>query len=282
MKKFFLFFTGTAAMFTIVTLVSWDNQAVARPNGISGVSGSVTSCSNCHQVANTVSNGLNAVVTSDIPASGYVPGTVYNLALTIKSQKSKVGFNLRAQNNAAAVAGAFSNVSSNAQITTGATFGGSAGELTHTSANTISGGAKTITFKWTAPAAGSGPVTYFGAIATGVAQDQMDTLNKITLVFNEGTVTSVDDAILDATNLQVFPTVSKESFTINYTLSATSQVNVSLYDQKGTLLKEIFTGSQNAGSQTQHITAEGLKEGAYMLQTSINGISKAHKIFVQK
>lgn len=276
MKKSLLIFTGMVALFTTVTVVSFKHEAKAQPNGISGFSGASAACNTCHGgINNTVTNAVeNAELTSDIPATGYVPGTVYNMVLTIKSKKSRVGFDLRAQTSSSAVAGSFGSTVTNGQLMSN--------EITHTSATTISGGQKKVSFKWTAPAKGTGNVTYYASVATGVNGITMDTLNKLNVVFNESAVTAVDDAMIENKTFSVFPTIAKDDFTVSYQLDMPSEVRINLCDVQGVVLQDIFVGEQASGTYTQSISSKGLAKGAYWLHYSANGKSKVERLFVEK
>lgn len=277
MKKGLLIFTGMVALFTTITVVSFKHEAKAQPSGISGYSGASSSCNSCHGgVAHTVTNAAaNAVLTSDIPATGYVPGTVYNMVLTIKSKKNKVGFDLRAQTSANAVAGSFNTSVTNGQVMSN--------EIVHTSSNTITGGSKKVSFKWTAPPKGTGKVTYYASVATGInGTSAMDTLNKLSVAFNESTVTDVEDVTIEDKSFSVFPTVTKNDFTVSYQLESVSEVRINLCDAQGTILKDIFVGEQAGGAYTQTISSKGLANGTYLVHYSVNGKSKVERFFVEK
>lgn len=284
MKKSILFFTSATAMLTIATVVSFDTEVQARPDGISGHSGAVSTCQSCHQgIANVVQNGSTSTLSSDIPAEGYTPGAVYNMALTIHSKKSKVGFNFRAQNSSGDLAGALSNVSSNAQITNSSTFGAIVGELTHNINNTISGGKKVVTFQWTAPVAGTGDVSYHGIVATGVnARISMDSLNKLKVVFKENTVTGIKDVSAATTNFSVLPTSTNDYATISYDLKVPAQVYLKLYDTEGHVVEDIFQGQEAAGAHSREINVSKLREGSYMIWMSANGKITTERIVVVK
>jgi hypothetical protein len=103
---------------------------------------------------------VNDWITTDIPMTGYVPGTTYTITLTgTHSGVGKFGFELTAEDNANSKVGTF--------VITDATQtqlknGGNA--VTHTGAGTSpSGNAKTWTVDWTAPSAGTGDVGFYAA-----------------------------------------------------------------------------------------------------------------------
>lgn len=283
MKKKILFFTSATALLTIAAVVSFETEVKARPIGVSGVSGDMLTCQKCHGgISKIVDNGSTAKLSSDIPVDGYTPGQVYNMSLTIYSQKSKGGFNLRAQNGAGTIAGFLSDPSSNAQLTDAGTEGGVIGELTHKGPD-ISGGKKEITFKWTAPAAGTGDVSYYAAVATGVNRwFSMDSLNKLKVVFKENNVTGIRDANMVSSGFSVYPTDARDHVTLSYGLSVPADVWVRLYDLQGHVVTEVFQGREAAGAHSREVNVAHLEAGSYLVWLSANGKITTERIVVRK
>lgn len=284
MKKKILFFTSATALLTIAAVVSFETEVKAMPGGISGVSGGATAtCQNCHGgISKIVDNGGTAKLSSDIPVDGYTPGQVYNMSLTIYTQKSKGGFNLRAQNSAGVIVGFLEKQSSNAQVTDGSINGAKIGELTHNDPN-ISGGQKEITFKWTAPAAGTGDVSYYAAVATGVnRRTSMDSLNKLKVVFKENNVTGISDANMVSSGFSVYPTDARDHVTLSYGLSVPADVWVRLYDLQGHVVTEVFQGREAAGAHSREVNVAHLEAGSYLVWLSANGKITTERIVVRK
>ena len=100
-------------------------------------------------------------ITSNIPATGYVPGTVYTITATAtRANHSKFGFQVSPQNTAGIQMGTMTITSTQTAITNGL---GGMPYITHTSTGTSGVGSKTWSFDWTAPVAGSGTVNFYGA-----------------------------------------------------------------------------------------------------------------------
>ncbi len=125
------------------------------PAGVTGSPGDGSSCTSCHGgTATTTAN----CITSTIPASGYVAGTVYAITATNPLTSSgKYGFELSPQNASGTQLGTLA-AGSGTHLVGGTKY------VTHTSANSST---KVWTFNWTAPAAGTGPVTFYAAFAKG-------------------------------------------------------------------------------------------------------------------
>lgn len=125
------------------------------PAGYSGSPGDGSDCSSCHGTAATTAAGW---ITSDIPAAGYTAGQAYTITATNNMGGSgKYGYEISPQNVAGTLLGTLT-AGTNSKLV------GSGKYITHsTSSSTI----KTWTFTWTAPLAGTGSVTFYGAFARG-------------------------------------------------------------------------------------------------------------------
>lgn len=123
------------------------------PAGYSGSPGDGKNCTECHGGTATSVTGW---ITSNIPVSGYVPGQTYQITATNNITGSgKYGFEVSPQNNAGTLLGTLA-AGTNSQLVGGNKY------ITHTAASTS---INTWTFNWTAPAAGTGDVTFYGAFA---------------------------------------------------------------------------------------------------------------------
>jgi hypothetical protein len=139
------------------------------PAAKTGSPGDGSNCTECHGGTATTTAGQ---ITSNIPASGYVPGTTYQITATNPLTGSgKMGFEVSPQNAAGTqlgtlVAGA------------GSKLVGGTKYVTHSNANTTT---NTWTFSWVAPVAGTGQVTFYGAFA----RNKPGPVTKSTLVVEE-------------------------------------------------------------------------------------------------
>jgi hypothetical protein len=184
-----------------IILASWILSPGGSPGGKSGSPGDGgASCTQCHTGTAQQATGW---ITSNIPASGYVPGQTYTITATgTHNGVQKFGFELTAEDADAAKKGTF--IITNAAQTK---LVNGAKAVTHTSGgNTPSGNSKTWTFDWTAPAAGTGQVTFYGAFnaANGNGSTSGDVIYLSATAFNEFT-TSISDAGMASGSLRVFP-----------------------------------------------------------------------------
>jgi HYR domain/Secretion system C-terminal sorting domain len=163
MKKFYYFF---ALLATSMLLYSYSPTSIGGKTGSNGAPGEST-CSSCHGGAG---NG-SAVLTSDIPLTGFVPGATYNMVFTV-SQVGQPVFGM----------GIESLSSTNTQA--GTLVAGTGTQvlvkslkqnLIHTNGGGTANDVKAFAFKWTAPAVAAGNVTFYYA---GLAADGDGTENS--------------------------------------------------------------------------------------------------------
>jgi len=171
MKKINMIALSVILMVIIVTVKNLQSNPTGAPAAASGgpaENGNTCFNSGCHTGSPSI---VNNFITSDIPAEGYIPGTTYNVTVSV-SGFGKKGFMFSAQKSngtfmGSLTAGAGSHVSFTNYIT-------------HSSAKNTS--PAVWTFKWTAPAAGSGAINFYGAFAATT-----NTTFKQTLTIQEKT-----------------------------------------------------------------------------------------------
>lgn len=166
MKKSLL--TGLAIAGTIAfsfLSIKTTSTPSGAPSGVANdpASGMVT-CTDCHSGSNVAVSGW---ITSNIPATGYVPGQTYTMTATVTSAgKTIFGFEATPQNAAGVNKGSL--IITN---TTTTKLVGSSKYVTQTSGgnapSAAGSGTRSWSFNWMAPAAGTGAVTFYGAFLGG-------------------------------------------------------------------------------------------------------------------
>lgn len=151
-KNFYPVISLIMIMFIIVCRTTVLAHSNGAPAGYTGSPGDGHTCTSCHGgSASTVSGYF----TTDIPPSGYVAGATYNITVTFTGSGGK-GFELSPQNPSGTQLGTLIPGS-------GSKLVGGTKYCTHSTKQTS--GTATWTFTWTAPAAGTGDVTFYGAFA---------------------------------------------------------------------------------------------------------------------
>jgi hypothetical protein len=156
------------AVFSLSSFLPYGGGAPS-PYYYTGSPGDAHSCAQCHGSASTVTGW----VTSNIPGSGYIPGTVYQITCTNSvSGSGKYGFECSPQSPTGLLLGTLAAGTGNKLV-------GSGKWVTHSNA---SNSVTSWTFNWTAPAAGTGTVTFYASFARGTGSPT----KLSTLLVNEG------------------------------------------------------------------------------------------------
>lgn len=120
--------------------------------------GRTCAAAGCHSGPATARDGMIAV--SGLPQDGYLPGQTYTIEITGQGNSTKMGFQATVQDANNNIAGSVATTDNQTRLVSG-----SAGYITQTAAgNSVSGGSKTWSFQWTAPAAGTGSVNVYTAV----------------------------------------------------------------------------------------------------------------------
>lgn len=176
MKKAFTILALGLIIFGLSSFLPYPGGAPS-PYNYSGSPSDGRDCSYCHGNMTTATGWI----TSNIPVSGYVPGTTYQITATNTiSGSGKYGFEVSPQSVSGTLLGTLT-AGTNSKVV------GSGKWITQ---STASSGVSSWTFSWTAPAAGTGTVTFYGSFArsTGSA------VKNSTLVVAEGAQTLPADA----------------------------------------------------------------------------------------
>jgi hypothetical protein len=151
----------------VIVIVSFSITAFAYPSGApAGYTGSPGDAHNCTSCHGGTLNTIAGLITSDIPTQGYTPGTTYTITATASGAGNK-GFEISPQDLIGTLLGTLA-AGSNNHLT------GSNKYVTHNASGTTN--PATWSFSWTAPSAGTGTVTFYGAFAITKNATQLSTL----------------------------------------------------------------------------------------------------------
>jgi hypothetical protein len=199
-------------------------NAGGAPAGTTGSPADGTTCANqgCHTGSAVIP--ITGWITSNIPGSGYVPGHVYSItAKAVYIGRSKFGFEVSPQNAAGNVLGTMTPVGIKTHLN-------GAGYITQTGNANIGTDSLSWTFNWTAPASGSGNLTFYGAFncANGNSAVSGDLIYTSTLAVIEAPSPGVDAGILAVSSPYVYtcsnsitPVVTLRNFGVTTLTSAT-------------------------------------------------------------
>jgi Secretion system C-terminal sorting domain/SprB repeat/HYR domain len=144
MKKIYVMFSLVAT-----SIFMFSHTSSLSPNGKAGYTTATRNCSSCHGGAGSGSMNL----TSNIPASGFVPGATYTMTLSV-AQTGQPAFGM----DLAAIGGTLTPGSGTKILT---------GELVQSTPSSTGN----FTFSWTAPTTGNATFNYAGLAANGNGVD---------------------------------------------------------------------------------------------------------------
>ncbi len=267
-----------ALVFGGIFYASINNNAFTNPNGApNGRTGSpgdgnnTCAISGCHTGSAVQTRA--GIITSNIPVEGYTPGQRYTITATTQSTRNDFGFQISPQ--------AINGTRLGTMIITNASetkLTGSGKYITQTNTATGVNGEKTWSFDWTAPAAGTGNVTFYGCFnyANGDGGTGGDSIVKSTLVVTEKLLSNVDLDTFTQLGFSIYPMPANSELNLknNHNIYVSS---VQIFDINGRLMmtKDVETD----GSIKFNI--ENLAVGTYIINISDSNKSLATSKFIK-
>ena len=256
MKKTLLFTTSILIGLLLLTYPEVINGNVnGSNNGNGGKTNSpmdLGNCTMCHSGTLNPNTSGSVAISSDIPASGYVPDETYTITVEAEHQSfTTYGFELTAENGSSK-AGIFTIVNSSQ---TKLVNGGNA--VTHKMSGILGSATKTWTVDWTAPgfASSLGTVDFYACAVTanGNGENSGDEVHTNIYTVTEQQSTSIQEK---EHLFSVF--YSNESINID----ATNRIElINIYNIDGQIVKSI-------NSNTKKISTSELSDGIYIIELS--------------
>ncbi|MFA7362060.1 MAG: choice-of-anchor V domain-containing protein [Candidatus Kapaibacterium sp.] len=160
-------------------------------------------------------------------------------------------------------------------------------ELTHVIPKVPVSGSVTFTFRYVAPAAGTKDTLF----ATGNSVDFTGGNNNDSWNFGENKVIVLKtptgiagtNEIIDNFRLkQNYPNPFNPVTKINYSIAKSGNVNLSVFDSKGNMVKNLVNERMNAGEYSVDFNGNGLSSGVYYYKIDVNGLSETRKMMLVK
>ncbi len=273
--------------FSVVLVLTSGTEDINGKAGRTGSPGEVTCRDGCHS-SFALNSGSGSVVltSSNMVNNEYVPGQVYNMALTVThSGLSLFGLGLEALTTANANAGTIT-AGTGSQIKSITVSGVSRKNLTHRlNGGSGTNGAHTFSFTWTAPAAGTGNVNFYfaGVAANGNNQNSQDYVYTGTQLFTEFvTPSGINEASATNSLAKFYPNPVSDKFTLSYNLNNSEAVNAGIYSLSGQLLQQLSGDINNTDNNTAVISLnENIRTGIYILKVTAGNKTQAQKLVVQ-
>lgn len=269
------FFISILFIFVLtIVLTEFNSSALSfsagPPQGRTGSPGDGDDCTGCHGSIATTESGI---ITTTIPAAGYIPGTTYTITATISQPSiTTYGFQISPQKtNGAKVGTLIITNPSKTQLLASGKY------ITHQSGGiSAPGGTNTWTFNWTAPAAGTGAFTFYGAflIANGNGSLSGDHTILSSLNINEDTTTGIE-TFSEAENFLIYPNPFSDEISISFGTALEKDVDVTLFDVSG----RVVVKYENMDfSINKKIDLSDLVKGMYVINVKSDNKSITRKI----
>ena len=201
------------------------------PTGHTGAPGEST-CTACHSLASNRPSVTSII--SNIPASGYLPGDVYTVTVTVNSGAfPRFGFQLTGVDGNDDGAGTFSLPAGSSGIRIQAVAG-----KQYVMHNTPSSSG-TWSFEWEAPVAGTGTVDFYVATYNGTGRTNSD-IKTATLQAEEDITTSIfAKQEIKRVALNVYPNPVVNQLTVEFDSPTAGEEKAYLYGLNGMLVAEL-------------------------------------------
>lgn len=284
MKKiYFSFASLVLAAFFILDSSSVKSKITSPPAGNAGDPVTNTSCAagGCHPspAVSPTSSDFDFLIGTSIPTTAlnssfkYADSQNYNITFASEGFTGRYGFQLVAIDAANAQAGTFAV--SNAATTKINTLSNRQ-YIGHLNASAT----KSWTFKWTAPAATTGDVSFYYAFVNADNNNQStgDIVYKgVVTISPEGT-SAIEPIESKLSNLSIMPNPVNNQFAVNFNLIEANEVNAQLYSLDGRLVQELINEQLPAGNCSKSFNANELNAGVYLVKLNIGQSSVTKKI----
>ena len=254
------------SIFSILVLATiFISSSGGRTDGRSSSPGDGADCGACHGGSSTSPTDM---IVTDIPTAGYITGTTYNITVTVaETGRSEFGFQITAEDDSNAKKGTFGTFGSTSIIHTN-----TANTLvTQTNPGTNSD-AQSWVMEWTAPASGTGNITFYAAGNAsnnngGTSGDLIYTDSEA-VIEDPSNVTGIIDFV-DNTSIVLYPNPTTNFFTIKNVTS-----NVTVHNLNGSVVKT-FVGNQSI------YDVSDLNRGTYLVNITSENQSSVEKLIIQ-
>jgi hypothetical protein len=259
-------------------------EATTKSSGITGRTGSQgeTTCSSCHSGGTT--GTTISLSSSDMINWNYVPGTTYNLSLTIsKTGQPLFGFDLECLNSSNTSAGTLIANGTNNQVLT-STNGRV--NLTHKKNGGLANNSKTFNFQWTAPATNVGNLTFYFAGAAcnnNGSDDSGDYTKSGTQIITPANTTSIPNLNYAKNSFTILNNpITNQLLKVKYTNNDPTGFNLLITDINGkNVFQENFLGNISEGIAEINLNENQISKGIYFVTLKNSQDVKTQKIVVE-
>ena len=238
--------------------------------------------SGCH-TGFSVSNGLGWI-TSNIPGVGYSPGNTYTITATATfTALVRFGFEISPQTSTGLQAGTNSITDA---VNTRLAPTNNPKYVTHTTTGSSAAttpGTKTWSYNWTAPIAGTGQVTFYGAFncANNNNSSTGDRIFLSTLVVSEDITSSWTATADKLYSFDVYPNPASEHVTLSILAKQNLKYSAELVDVSGRVVKHLTSDEMISGSEKRTALNVGdVAPGIYFFMLRSEEATASRKIII--
>ena len=250
------------AILSVLALVFMSNRG-GSPGGRSGsTTDNGATCSTnggCHNSSSAPAS--QDMISTNVPSNGYAPGSSYDITINISDEGTSVwGFEMMAEDKNGLPVGAFSNKSQVNSLNSGL-------RATHKFASSSSSDAQTWIANWTAPASGTGSVTFYvsAMVANGNGNNRGDRVFIDTISITENT--SANIAELENFQINLYPNPATQKIVITGYENTSSNIKV-INSMGETVMSGLFKNALNISE---------LASGTYYLK-----IIENNRVFIKR
>jgi Secretion system C-terminal sorting domain len=239
-------------------------------------------CSSCH-------NGIDVIVNDNVKrmftfdsGSVYTPGATHVIKFKILASGT-VGFSSTVLKNDSNIkAGVIAPIDTNeSKVFTHATSGRT--YLNHR-VGTTANGMKEYSFQWTAPAKGSGPVTfYFSSLSSNLDDGTSDdtVYNNSYVITEKVTIPEGLNSSSLNTEMSVYPNPASDKINVSFNNTTKGLTSVTMFSYDGKQTISLMNEVLNSGSQSLNLNLPAdVKPGIYFIRVSNSNMNAVHKILV--
>lgn len=231
------------------------------PGGYTGSPGDGKDCTQCHGGSASLVLGW---ISSDIPAEGYLPGETYTIFIDVSGSGDK-GFEVSPQADDGSPLGIVHDGTGVHLVN---------GNKAVTQDNATSANPAQWQFEWTAPAAGTGAVTFYGAFTVNKPVTKL-----CTYVVQENTGISIAEQYYIDT--KIYPNPVTDRIRLSLLSKRRSDIRVSLVALNGQSVDLLYKGQINEGEVSLDLrTPVSLKPGVYILRIQNNDFVSNSRVLI--
>jgi hypothetical protein len=212
-------------------------------------------------------------ISSNVPASGYIPGTTYTVTCkavsTVSGQNSNFGFECTPENKSGKLLGTLANIVTSGAHSTQIISSSPSKWVTHTSGSYQATDSTTWSFQWTAPNPAVGAVEFYATFNCGSGDSRTTAqIYRDSIHIDQDSTAGIDQLTAFIDEVKVYPNPVNDKLTVTYVLKAEATISINIIAMDGKKVCSLLSNcKQGAGGQngTYSVNAN-LKQGTYLLE----------------